>query len=154
MDILPIAEVVDDLNRLMAEETEACLRYFQMRFRLRGPNARAAEQFFDEAFSETLDHANALAKQIKALGHVPTLTIRLSLGGETVRPDEALSEALDIEQQALDAYRDFLPRVAGHSELEAFIRRQIETESEHVEAIRAIAGSASPLNLVTKPSSK
>jgi len=152
--MLPIAEVVDDLNRLMAEETEACLRYFQMRFRLRGPNAHAAQQFFDEAITETLDHADALAKQIKALGHVPTLTIKLSLGGETMRPGEALSEALDIEQQALDAYRDFLPRVVGHAELEAFIRRQIDTESGHVESIRAIARSTSPLNLVTKPSSK
>jgi hypothetical protein len=31
-----VTEVVDELNRLMAEEAEACLRYFQMRFRLRG----------------------------------------------------------------------------------------------------------------------
>ena len=154
MDTLPNADVVDDLNRLMAEETEACLRYFQMRFRLRGPREREAGQFFDGAIKETLEHAEALAKQIAALGHVPKLTIKLSLGGDRVRPVEALSEALDIEQQALDAYRDFLPRVAGHGTLEAFIRKQIETESDHVDAIRAIVRSASPLNLVSKPSSK
>ena len=154
MDTLPIADVVEDLNRLMAEEAEACLRYFQMRFRLRGPHARVAEQFFEEAVKETLEHADALARQIKALGHVPTLTIRLSLGGGVIRPAEALSEALDLEQQALDAYRDFLPRVAGHAELEAFIRKQIDTETEHVEAIRTIVRTRSPLNLVTRPASK
>lgn len=46
-------DIVDDLNRLMAEEIEACLRYFQMRFRLRGNVYRAAEQFFENAIKET-----------------------------------------------------------------------------------------------------
>ena len=43
------AELIDDLNRLMAEEAEASLRYFQIRFRLRGRGREAAEKFFDEA---------------------------------------------------------------------------------------------------------
>ena len=30
------AEIVEELNRLMAEESEAFLRYFQLRYRLRG----------------------------------------------------------------------------------------------------------------------
>jgi hypothetical protein len=36
-------EIVGDLNRLMAEEVEAFLRYFQMRYRLRGVDRLAAE---------------------------------------------------------------------------------------------------------------
>src|SRR3982750_4256041 len=37
-------DIVDELNRLMAEEAEACLRYFQLRYRLRGIDREAAEQ--------------------------------------------------------------------------------------------------------------
>jgi bacterioferritin len=145
------SEVVEDLNRLMAEETEAFLRYFQMRFRLRGKGRRAAEKFFEEALKETLEHAEALANQIRSLGHVPTLQIHLSLGGGPIRPEEALAEAIDVEQQALDAYTEFLPRVAGDPVLEDFIRKQIDIETEHVQEIRDVIRSGAPLKLVEKP---
>jgi bacterioferritin (cytochrome b1) len=145
------ADLVEDLNRLMAEEAEACLRYFQMRFRLRGKGRRAAEKFFEDALKETLEHADAIAKQIRSLGHIPSLHIDLSLSGGPMRPDEALAEALEVEQQALDAYQDFLPRVAGHPTLEDFIRRQIEVETEHVQEILDVVHAPAPLKLVTKP---
>src|SRR5580765_7233714 len=73
--------MVDDLNRLMAEETEASLRYFQMRFRLRGKSRLSAEKFFEDALRETMEHAEAIANQIRALGHIPRLQVNLSLDG-------------------------------------------------------------------------
>lgn len=148
------SDIVQDLNRLMAEEAEACLRYFQMRFRLHGKNRRVAQKFFEDALKETLEHADAIAKQIKALGHIPTLNIHLSLGGGVIRPEEALAEALDVEQQALDAYKDFLPRVTGDRVLEAFIREQIEIETDHVQEIRDVVGVETPLKLVTRSTAK
>ena len=147
------SEVVEDLNRLMAEEAEAFLRYFQMRFRLRGKGRGTAEKFFEGALKETLEHADAIARQIRSLGHVPTLHIHLSLGGGPMRPDEALAEALDVEQQALDAYKDFLPRVAGDPVLEDFIRTQIAAETEHVQEILDVVHAGRPLRLVAKPES-
>lgn len=142
--------LVEDLNRLMAEEAEACLRYFQMRFRLRGKDYLAAEKFLEEAIGETLEHATSIARQIRALGHVPTLRINLSLGGGTMRLEAALAEALDVEQQALDAYKDFLPRVAGDPVLEEFIRRQIEVETEHVQEIREFVQAKGTVKPVPK----
>jgi bacterioferritin (cytochrome b1) len=144
------SEIVDDLNRLMAEEAEACLRYFQMRFRLRGKEYAAAEKFLEEAIRETLEHATAIAQQIHALGHIPTLRINLSLGGGPIRLETALAEALDVEQQALDAYKDFLPRVAGDPELEEFIRKQVEIETEHVQEIRNFVQAKGTVKLVAK----
>jgi bacterioferritin (cytochrome b1) len=141
-------DIVDELNRLMAEEAEACLRYFQLRYRLRGIDRQAAEQFFENGLKETLEHAEAIANQIRALGHVPRLRIELSLSGGPMRFQEALAEALDVEQQALDAYKDFLPRVAGHPVLEDFIRRQIEIETEHVQEILNAVRAGSPLKLL------
>lgn len=141
-------DTVDELNRLMAEEAEACLRYFQMRFRLREKDYRAAEQFFEEAIKETMEHATSIAQQIRALGHIPTLHINLSLGGGPIRLETALAEALDVEQQALDAYKDFLPRVAGDPVLEDFIRRQVTVETEHVQEIRDFVRAKSLVKLV------
>lgn len=143
-------DIVDDLNRLMAEEAEACLRYFQMRFRLRGKEYSAAKQFFEDAVKETLEHANAVAQQIRALGHIPTLHINLSLGDGSLRLEVALAQALDVEQQALDAYKDFLPRVAGDPVLEDFIRRQVEVETEHVQEIRNFMQARARVKLVPK----
>lgn len=129
------SELVEELNRLMAEEAEAFLRYFQLRYRLRGADRLVAENFLNQAMDETLEHAQEIAGKIRSLGHTPKLEINLSLGGGPINLQEALAEALEFEQQALDAYRDFLPRVSGDPTLEDFIRKQIAVESEHVQEI-------------------
>ena len=131
----PHHEVVEDLHRLMAEELEAFLRYFQLRFRLRGTELLAAETFFEKAMEETLEHAEAIAKHIRVLGQTPHINIKLEVDGGPLRLKDALQEALVFEQQALDAYKEFLPRVEGNTALEDFIRQQIATESEHVQEI-------------------
>ena len=128
-------DVVEDLNRLMAEELEAYLRYFQLRFRLRGTDLLTAQVFFEKAMEETQEHAEAIAKHIRALGHTPHVNIKLEVSGGPIRLKDALQEALVFEQQALDAYKEFLPRVVGNTGLEDFIRQQIATESEHVQEI-------------------
>jgi bacterioferritin (cytochrome b1) len=131
----PQTDVVEDLNRLMAEELEAFLRYFQLRFRLRGTDLLTAQTFFEKAMEETLEHAEAIAKHIRVLGHTPRVNIKLEVDGGPVRLKDALQDALVFEQQALDAYKEFLPRVTGNTGLEDFIRAQIATESEHVQEI-------------------
>jgi bacterioferritin (cytochrome b1) len=141
-------EIVDELNRLMAEEAEACLRYFHMRFRLRESDYRVAEEFFQNAIAETLEHATSIGAHIRALGHIPTLRIDLSLAGGPMRLETALAEALEVEQQALDAYRDFLPRVTGDPGLEQFISKQVTVETEHVDEIRQFVRSKSLVKVV------
>jgi bacterioferritin (cytochrome b1) len=141
-------ELVEELNRLMAEEAEACLRYFQMRFRLRDTDYAAARALFEDAIKETMEHATTVAEQIRSLGHIPTLRVKLSLGGNPIGLDAALAEALEVEQQALEAYQDLLPRVAGDPVLEPFIRRQVEIETEHVEEIRAFIRAKGTVKLV------
>jgi bacterioferritin (cytochrome b1) len=131
-------EIVEDLNRLMAEELEAFLRYFQMRYRLRGVDRLAADKLFEEGTRETLEHAEAIAKQIRALGHVPQLKIDLELRGGSTNLQEALAEMLEVERQALDAYKEVLPRVTGDTMLEDFIRKQISVETEHVQEIATL----------------
>jgi rubrerythrin len=85
---------------------------------------------------------------------VPTLRVNLTLGGGPMRLEAAVAEALDVEQQALDAYKDFLPRVAGHPALEAFIRRQVEVETQHVQEIRDFVRENAAVKLVPKPKAR
>lgn len=144
-------EVVEELNRLMAEEAEACLRYFQIRFRLCPSDRLTVDKLFENSLKETLEHAEAIANQISSLGYIPTLHINLSLSDGPMRLEEALAEALDVEQQALDAYKDFLPRVTGNPVLEDFIRTQIAVETEHVQQILDVVRVGSRLKLVAKP---
>jgi rubrerythrin len=68
-----------------------------------------------------------------------------------MRAEDALAEALAVEQQALDAYKELLPRVIGDTVLEAFIRKQIDIETEHVQEIRETACIGTSLKLVAKP---
>lgn len=128
-------EIVDDLNRLMAEELEAFLRYFQLRYRLKGIERLGGQKFFDEAMKETLEHAEHIAKQIRAMGQMPEVSIKLNIGGGPISLTEALSETLAVEQQALEAYKEFLPRVEGDPALEDFARSQIAIETQHVQEI-------------------
>jgi bacterioferritin (cytochrome b1) len=133
-------EIVEELNRLMAEEIEAGLRYFQIRYRLKGVDRLAAETFFEKAMEETMDHAEQIAGKIRALGHIPKLSVNLTVGGGAVGLEEALAEILEIEQQALDAYKDILPSVTGDPVLEDFIRKQVSVETEHVQEISMLLG--------------
>jgi bacterioferritin (cytochrome b1) len=132
------SDIVDELNRLMAEELEAFLRYFQMSYRLRGIDRLATEKLFTEGTRETLEHAEAIAKQIRALGHIPQLKIELEVRGGATTLQEALAEMLEVERQALDAYKEVLPRVTGDTMLEDFIRKQISVETEHVQEIATL----------------
>jgi bacterioferritin (cytochrome b1) len=130
--------VVEELNRLMAEELEAFLRYFQLRHRIRADEGAAADKFFEGALHETAEHAEAIAAHIRKLGHTPRMKITVTAGGAPISFREALSEALVFEQQALDAYKDLLPRVKGDAALEKFIREQVATEGEHVQEITTL----------------
>ncbi len=131
-------DLLDELHRLLAEEVEAFLRYFHLRYRLRGAERLAAERFFEQARQETIEHAEAIATKIRALGDTPRLDITLSLSGGPLRLQEALAEALEFEREALDAYTEFLPRVTGNPFLEDFIRQQIAVETEHVQDIATL----------------
>ena len=66
-----------------------------------------------------------------------------------MRLEAALTEALEVGQQALDAYTDLLPRVLDDPALADFIRRQVEVETEHVRTIREFAEAKSTMKLVT-----
>lgn len=131
-------EVVQELNRIFAEEVEAALRYLHLASAVRGLDRLVVERVLKEGFEETIQHADVIARKIRALGHVPRLKIDLACPPEPIDAREALQTALTVEEAALEGYQDMLGRVAGDVPLEEFIRSQIAVESEHVAQLKEL----------------
>ena len=131
-------EVIADLNRLFAEEVEASLRYLHLLNAVRGIDRLTIEPVLKEGFAETIQHAEVIARKIRSLGHVPRLDINLSCPPDPLTGEEALRQALTVEEAALEAYHDVLSRVEGDVSLEEFVRAQIAIESEHVAELREL----------------
>ena len=138
MSALSSVEVVHELNRLFAEEVEAALRYLHLSNAVRGTDHLVVGPVLKQGFQKTIEHAEVIARKIRALGSVPELALNISLPPETMDGQEALQTALTFEEAALEAYQDTLRRVEDDIPLEEFIRSQIVTESEHVAELKQL----------------
>jgi bacterioferritin (cytochrome b1) len=141
MSALTGREVVQELNRLFAEEAEAAMRYLHLANAVRGMDRLAVETVLKNGFQETIQHAEIIARKIRALGAVPKLELNLSIPAEPLSAQDALRMALTFEEAALEAYQDVLRRVDGDIPLEEFIRSQIAVESEHVAELKELLAS-------------
>jgi bacterioferritin (cytochrome b1) len=132
------SEVIGELNRLFAEEVEAALRYLHLSNAVRGVQHLVVGPVMEKGFQETIEHAQVIARKIRALGAVPRLSVHIALESAPLDAHEALEMALTFEEAALEAYQDSLRKVEGDIPLEEFIRSQIATESEHVADLRQL----------------
>ncbi len=138
MTTLKKTDVIQELNRLYAEEIEAALRYFHLLHAVRGLDLLLVGPKLKEAYRETIEHAEVIARKIRTLGGVPMLRVSLELDATPVDGRQALELALTVEEAALEAYQDCLRRVEGDVGLEDFIRQQIAVESEHVAELKQL----------------
>ncbi len=132
------AEIASELNRVFAEEVEAATRYLHLVNAVRGLDRILVEKVLKDAFHETIQHAEIIARKIRALGHVPRLDIKVVCPAEPISGKEALEQALTFEEASLECYQDLLRRVEGDVSLEEFVRSQIAIESEHVAQLREL----------------
>ena len=131
-------EIVNELNRVFAEEIEAATRYLHLSSAVRGIDRLLIEKVLKDGLQETIEHAEIIARKIRALGHVPRLEIKVSCPAEPLTAREALRQAVTFEEAALEAYQDLLRKVDGDVALEEFVRGQIAVESEHVAQLREL----------------
>lgn len=138
MSSLTQDEIIGEFNRLFAEEIEAALRYLHLSYALRGIDQLVVGPVMKRGYQETIEHAEVIARKIRALGAVPQLDLSITLGPQTVGAREALEVALTFEEAALEAYQDCLRRIEGNIPLEDFIRSQITRETEHVAELKQL----------------
>lgn len=132
------SELVEELNRLLAEEVEASLRYLNLSVALE-PQDEDMLELMQEAFEETVEHALILGKKIRAVGGTPRMDVHLHCSGSAVNHADALQEVLTFEEAALEGYQELLERVQaanGDPDMIEFLRKQVELETEHVEEFR------------------
>ncbi len=136
-------ELVIELNRLLAEEVEASLRYLHLMMSMR-PGQVAGQDvapMLQQAFTETLEHAQALGEKIRRLGGLPRLDIRLQCPPGEVSPEDAVQDVLTFEEAALEGYQELLERMTrgdAHADLLQFVREQVELETEHVDMFKKL----------------
>jgi ferritin-like protein len=135
---LTTTEIVQELNRAFAEEVEAATRYLHLRSAVRGLDRLVVERVLNDAFQQTIEHAEIIARKIRSLGEVPKLDISVSCPAEPISGREALREAVLLEEAALSCYQDLLKKVEGDVPLEEFVRSQIATEYEHLAQIKEL----------------
>ena len=138
MSSLTTGEIVQELNRAFAEEVEAATRYLHLRSAVRGLDRLVVERVLNDAFHQTIEHAEIIARKIRSLGQVPKLDICVSCPAEPISGREALRQAVLLEEAALSCYQDLLKKVEGDVPLEEFVRSQIAVESEHLAQIREL----------------
>lgn len=138
MKKLTTQDLVHELNRIYAEEVEAAIRYLHLAGSVRGMDRLVVERVLKDGFAETTEHAEIIARKIRALGAAPQLSLALDLPAEPISGRDALRMALTFEEAALEAYQDVLRRVEGDVVLEEFIRSQIAIESEHVAELKEL----------------
>lgn len=138
MSKLSLREVVQELNRIFAEEVEAATRYLHLANAVRGLERVTVEPILKQGFQETIQHAEIIARKIRSLGHVPKLEVNVSCPPEPLTARDALRMALTFEEAALECYQDLLGRIGGDVSLEEFVRAQIAVESEHVAQLKEL----------------
>ncbi|MBU0641459.1 MAG: ferritin-like domain-containing protein [Planctomycetes bacterium] len=138
MPNLSTEDIIQEFNRLFAEEIEAAMRYLHLLNAVRGLDRLIVEPKLRQGFQETTQHAEIIAQKIRALGGIPKLEISISCPAEPLTAKEALNIALTFEEAALEAYQDMLRRVEGDVPLEEFIRSQVASESAHVAEIKEL----------------
>ncbi len=131
-------DIVQELDRLFAEEVEAALRYLHLQNAVRGLDRLLVCPVLQKGFQETVEHAEVIARKIRTLGGVPSMNVALTLEPISVDGRQALEMALTFEEAALEAYQDSLRRVEGDIAIEDFIRQQIVIESEHVAELKQL----------------
>ncbi|MDG2048183.1 MAG: ferritin-like domain-containing protein [Halioglobus sp.] len=126
-------KVIAHLNRILELELAGVVRYTHYSLMVFGYNRIPIVSWLRSQATESLDHANKAGELITHLGGHPSLKIGRLLETEMHNVGEILTESLEHEEVALEAYQTLLGDVEGHSVmLEEYAREQIYTEELHL----------------------
>jgi len=126
-------KVLEQLNHILELELAGVVRYTHYSLMVFGYNRIPIVSWLRAQATDSLDHANKAGELITHLGGHPSLQIGKLLETEMHNIGEILTESLNHEQEALNAYSQLLKEVEGHSVmLEEYAREQIYTEELHL----------------------
>jgi len=128
--------VLKTLNRIMELELAGVVRYTHYALMVFGYNRIPIVEWMQKNADEALTHARAAGELVTWLGGHPSLAIGPLL--ETHRHDigDILRESLELESEALGAYRELLELVRDQDvRLEEYARDMISSEVAHQDEV-------------------
>lgn len=132
------AQVIEHLNKALSIEYSAVIQYCQHSALVQGGDRKVFEEFFTEASVEARGHAKKVSDWIVSLGGVPTIEAA-HIQQATVL-EEMLTQNLETEKEALQAYRDAHASVDGDQPIKFMLEEQIMLEQEDVWEIEKFLG--------------
>ncbi len=131
--------LVENLNRMLAEEHACAIRYATHAATVAGPYAEAVSARLKEISGDEVLHAEKLRDRILALGGTPTMQV----SRDDLTPATTLAEILKInmeeERGAIESYTEILKKVSPSNVLLfQTIQEIIRDEQEHLEELEAL----------------
>lgn len=134
-------KVVDALNEALAVEYAAVIQYSQASFLVSGTDREVFMEMFREEAGEALNHARDAGDWVVSYGGVPV--VEPAPVRQSADLDEMLRQAVDLEQQALNAYQQALRHVGDEEEdagLRNYLEDMCETELRDLLELKKVAG--------------
>jgi len=129
-------KVVEILNKILEIELAGVVRYTHYSLMVFGHARIPITSWMRTQATEALDHAVAAGEYVTALGGHPSLSIGRLLETHRHDIDQILREALEHENEGIDAYRALLKAVQGKSVvLEEYARKMVHDEEVHITEI-------------------
>jgi bacterioferritin len=128
--------VLDVLNRILEIELAGVVRYAHYSLMVFGHARIPIVSWMRAQADEGLTHALAAGEHITAMGGHPSLRIGKLLETHRHDIDQILREAMEHEQEGVDAYRKLLELVRDKDVmLEEYARKMVHDEEVHITAI-------------------
>jgi len=152
MDKILKERAVELLNRILEQELAGVVRYTHYSFLVFGFGRIPIVSWLRAQANESLLHAQQAGEMITMLGAYPSLEVGPLLDSHKHDIAAILREAMAVEAQALQLYRDLLGTVEGHSvALEEFARQMIFAEEVHASDVDKMLRRPGDLSAVVDP---
>ncbi len=128
--------VLDVLNRILEIELAGVVRYAHYSLMVFGHARIPIVSWMRTQASEGLTHALQAGEHITSMGGHPSLRIGKLLETQRHDIDQILREAMEHEQEGVEAYRKLLELVRDRDiMLEEYARRMVHDEEIHISEI-------------------
>ena len=128
--------VLDVLNRILEIELAGVVRYAHYSLMVFGHARIPIVSWMRTQANEGLTHALQAGEHITSMGGHPSLRIGKLLETQRHDIDQILREAMDHEQEGVDAYRKLLDLVRDRDVmLEEYARKMVHDEEVHISEI-------------------
>ena len=126
-------KIINKLSEIFNLELTGVIRYTHYALMIFGANRLPLIDFYRQQAKESLSHADMIGEHITGLGGHPPLNTENIKETHKHNIEDILSETLDHEKQAINAYNGLLDLVKDKSVyLEEFARSMIGQEELHV----------------------